>query len=105
MDALGDKTRRAILEQLRGGPRPVVDIASALPVGRPAVSQHLKVLKNAGLVTDRALGTRRVYEINRSGIEAAHDYLSTFWSEALERFKAGVESHALREEGQELLET
>ena len=68
MDALGDRTRRAILERLREGPQPVVEIARGLPVGRPAVSQHLRVLKRAGLVSDRAVGTRRVYEVSPEGL-------------------------------------
>src|SRR6266487_5114883 len=67
LDALGDATRRAILERLRDGPKPVVEIARGLPVGRPAVSQHLKVLKEAGLVTDRAVGTRRIYGVDADG--------------------------------------
>jgi DNA-binding transcriptional ArsR family regulator len=91
LDALGDRTRRAILEQLRQGPKPVVEIARHLPVGRPAVSQHLKVLKEAGLVSDQAVGTRRVYEVDPRGLEAAERYLGTFWSKALSRFKRGIE--------------
>jgi DNA-binding transcriptional ArsR family regulator len=91
LDALGDRTRRAILERLREGPKPVVEIARDLPVGRPAVSQHLKVLKEAGLVSDKAVGTRRVYEIDRNGLEAAQRYLGTFWSDALSRFKRAAE--------------
>ena len=87
LDALGDHTRRAILERLRDGPKPVVEIAQGLPVGRPAVSQHLKVLKQAGLVSDRAVGTRRVYEVDPKGLEAAQRYLGSFWSDALSRFK------------------
>ena len=74
LDALGDRTRRAILETLREGPKPVVEIARGLPVGRPAVSQHLKVLKESGLVSDRAVGTRRVYEINAEGLEYWRNY-------------------------------
>jgi DNA-binding transcriptional ArsR family regulator len=91
MDALGDRTRRAILEQLRDGPKAVVEIARHLPVGRPAVSQHLKVLKHAGLVSDRAVGTRRVYEVDPDGLDTAQRYLGSFWSDALSRFKRGVE--------------
>ncbi len=87
LDALGDPTRRAILEQLRSGPKPVVEIARALPVGRPAVSQHLKVLKGAGLVSDEPVGTRRVYRIDPTGLEAARHYLGSFWSDAMARFK------------------
>lgn len=87
LDALGDRTRRAILERLRDGPKAVVEIARDLPVGRPAVSQHLKVLKQAGLVSDRAVGTRRVYDVDRDGLEAAQRYLGSFWSVSLSRFK------------------
>lgn len=91
LDALGDRTRRAILERLRDGPKPVVEIARDLPVGRPAVSQHLKVLKRAGLVSDRAVGTRRVYDVDRAGLEAAQRYLGSFWSDALSRFKRAAD--------------
>jgi DNA-binding transcriptional ArsR family regulator len=91
LDALGDRTRRAILERLRDGPKPVVEIARDLPVGRPAVSQHLKVLKQAGLVLDRAVGTRRIYEIDREGLEAVQQYLGSFWSDALSRFKRAAD--------------
>jgi DNA-binding transcriptional ArsR family regulator len=87
LDALGDRTRRAILERLRDGPKPVVEIAHGLPVGRPAVSQHLKVLKEAGLVSDRSVGTRRVYQVDQRGLDAAQRYLGSFWSDALSRFK------------------
>ena len=76
LDALGDRTRRGILELLRSGPRPVVEIARELPVGRPAVSQHLKVLKDAGLVTDRPAGTRRVYQINPDGLAELEAYVA-----------------------------
>jgi DNA-binding transcriptional ArsR family regulator len=93
-DALGDRTRRAILEALREGPKPVVEIARGLPVGRPAVSQHLRVLKEAGLVTDEAVGTRRVYRVDRGGLEAAQGYLGSFWSDALGRFKKAVEGES-----------
>ena len=91
LDALGDRTRRAILETLREGPKPVVEIARGLPVGRPAVSQHLKVLKESGLVSDRAVGTRRVYEINPEGLEEVRRYLGSFWSEAQSRFKQAAD--------------
>jgi DNA-binding transcriptional ArsR family regulator len=91
LDALGDRTRRAILERLRDGPKPVVEIARDLPVGRPAVSQHLKVLKQAGLVTDRAVGTRRLYQVDRDGLAAAERYLGSFWSDALSRFRQAAE--------------
>lgn len=87
LDALGDRTRRAILERLRGGPQPVVEIARGLPVGRPAVSQHLKVLKEAGLVTDQAEGTRRVYQVNADRLKELEDYARSFWSVALTRYQ------------------
>jgi DNA-binding transcriptional ArsR family regulator len=86
LDALGDRTRRAILERLRDGPKPVVEIARDLPVGRPAVSQHLKVLKEAGLVVDQAVGTRRVYRIDPDGLKGLEDYARSFWSAALTRY-------------------
>jgi DNA-binding transcriptional ArsR family regulator len=86
LDALGDGTRRAILERLRDGPKPVVEIARGLPVGRPAVSQHLKVLKEAGLVTDQAVGTRRVYRVDPEGLKALEAYARSFWSAALTRY-------------------
>jgi DNA-binding transcriptional ArsR family regulator len=86
LEALGDRTRRAILERLRAGPQPVVEIARGLPVGRPAVSQHLKVLKEAGLVTDHPVGTRRVYQIDPDGLKGLEDYARSFWSAALTRY-------------------
>ena len=90
--ALGDGTRRAILEQLRGGPLPVVEITRRLPVGRPAVSQHLKVLKAVGLVTAQQDGTRRRYRIEPAGIMAVRAWLDGLWDEALDAYKAAVES-------------
>jgi DNA-binding transcriptional ArsR family regulator len=92
LDALGDGTRRAILDQLRRGPRPVGELASRLPVSRPAVSQHLKILKEAGLVTDRQNGTRRVYELKADGLAGVRAYLDAFWSAALANLKAVAES-------------
>jgi DNA-binding transcriptional ArsR family regulator len=89
--ALGDPTRRAIFERLAGGPQAVGEIAKDLPVSRPAVSQHLKVLKDAGLVIDRADGTRRLYQLNPSGIEAVRGYFDTLWTHALAAFKTAVE--------------
>jgi DNA-binding transcriptional ArsR family regulator len=86
LDALGDRTRRAILERLRDGPQPVVEIARGLPVGRPAVSQHLKLLKEAGLVTDEAIGTRRLYEINPEAMAELERYARSFWSAAMTRY-------------------
>ena len=90
-DALGDGTRRAILEQLRGGPLPVVEITRRLPVGRPAVSQHLKVLKDAGLVSARQDGTRRRYQLDPTGITAVRAWLDGLWDQALDAYKAAVE--------------
>ena len=86
-DALGDPTRRAILACLADRPRAVGEIAAELPISRPAVSQHLKVLKDAGLVTDRAAGTRRVYRLNPAGVAAMRDQLDTFWNRALTAFQ------------------
>ena len=90
--ALADPTRRAVFERLRQGPRPVGDIARDLPVSRPAVSQHLRVLKDAGLVTERREGTRRLYRIDPDGLAAIRDYFDQFWNEALAAFKAAAES-------------
>ena len=89
--ALGDPTRRAIFERLAGRPRSVGELAAELPVSRPAVSQHLKVLKEAGLVSDRAEGTRRLYRVDPGGVGAMRDYLDRFWDQALTAFKGAVE--------------
>ncbi len=89
--ALGDPTRRAIFESLATRPRPVGELARELPVTRPAVSQHLKVLKGAGLVTDRAAGTRRIYAVDPDGVEALRAYLDQFWMKTLAAYKAVVE--------------
>ena len=86
-DALGDPTRRAIVECLAERPRAVGELAAELPVSRPAVSQHLKVLKDAGLVTERAAGTRRIYRLNPAGVAALRDQLDTFWSRALAGYR------------------
>jgi len=86
LEALGDRNRRRILEVLRGGAKPVVEIARALPVSRPAVSLHLRVLKNAGLVVDRVEGTRRFYSVNPKGLETLRGFLESFWTDALARF-------------------
>ncbi|GAA3336438.1 metalloregulator ArsR/SmtB family transcription factor [Amorphoplanes nipponensis] len=86
-DALGDPSRRAILECLAERPRAVGELADVLPISRPAVSQHLKVLKEAGLVSDRAAGTRRVYRLNPAGVGALRDQLETFWTRALEGYR------------------
>ena len=93
MHALGDPTRRAIFELLADGPRAVGEIASELPVTRPAVSQHLKVLKAAGLVIDRPDGTRRLYEMNPEGVGALRAYFDRFWNRSLTSFKHRVEQH------------
>jgi DNA-binding transcriptional ArsR family regulator len=90
--ALADPTRRHVFERLKSGPHAVADIARGMPVSRPAVSQHLKVLKEAGLVTDRAEGTRRVYSIDPEGLGALRRYLDQFWDQALEAFAAEVEN-------------
>jgi DNA-binding transcriptional ArsR family regulator len=94
MDALGDPTRRAIFERLANGPKAVGEIANGLPVSRPAVSQHLKVLKQAGLVVDRAEGTRRLYQLNPQGIQDLRAYFDQFWNQALASFKEAVEKEA-----------
>ena len=91
LTALGDPTRRAIFERLAERPRAVGELADGLPVSRPAVSQHLKVLKNARLVVDEAVGTRRVYRLDPDGIGALRAYLDRFWAQSLTAFKAAVE--------------
>lgn len=90
-DALGDGTRRAIFERLVACPRAVGELAGDLPVTRPAVSQHLRVLKAAGLVFDRAEGTRRVYAVNAGGLERLRGDLDRFWTQALTAFKTAAE--------------
>jgi DNA-binding transcriptional ArsR family regulator len=89
--ALGDPTRRAIFERLADRPRAVGELARDLPVSRPAVSQHLKVLKDAGLVIDRPAGNRRIYQLDPDGVGALRAYLDQFWTRALRDFKAAVE--------------
>jgi DNA-binding transcriptional ArsR family regulator len=89
--ALGDPTRRAIFERLSDHPAAVGELAQLLPVSRPAVSQHLKVLKDAGLVTDQRDGNRRIYRLDPNGIGELRDYLDGFWGRALTAFKATVE--------------
>jgi DNA-binding transcriptional ArsR family regulator len=91
LDALGDITRRLLLERLRRGPLPVGELARGLTVSRPAVSQHLRVLKEAKLVRDEAAGTRRYYSLDPKGFAALRSYLDNFWGEALEAFQAKVE--------------
>ncbi len=90
-DALGDATRRSILACLAERPRAVGELAEELPISRPAVSQHLKVLKDAGLVTDRAVGTRRVYRLNPVAVAALRDQLDTFWNRALAGYQDVVD--------------
>ena len=89
--ALGDPTRLAILERLTDGPSAVVDLARELPVSRPAVSQHLRVLKEAGLVIDQAVGNRRIYRVDPDGLAGVRDQLERFWTKALAAYKASVE--------------
>ncbi len=91
LDALGDLTRRALLERLRKGPQPVGELARGLPVSRPAVSQHLKVLKEARLVQDQPVGTRRYYRLDPDGFAALRSYLDGFWGDSLQAFKAKIE--------------
>ena len=88
LDALGDPTRRQVFELLRGGPRSVGELAEKLPVSRPAVSQHLRVLEDAGLVVHTKAGTRHLYELDSGGVGVLRDWVDGFWSEALARFKA-----------------
>ncbi|MFI5907645.1 ArsR/SmtB family transcription factor [Dactylosporangium sp. NPDC051541] len=90
-EALGDPSRLAIVRCLAERPRAVGELADELPISRPAVSQHLKVLKGAGLVTDRAVGTRRVYRLNPAGMAALRDQLETFWNRALAGYQDVVE--------------
>lgn len=92
LDALGDPTRRQVFEVLRTGPRSVGDIAAGLPVSRPAVSQHLRVLEDAGLVTHRREGTRHLYELDSSGVLLLREWVDGFWSDALARFKAAADT-------------
>lgn len=100
LDALGDPTRRAVLKRLRDGARSVGEIAEGMEVSRPAVSQHLKVLKAARLVTVHAVGTRRVYAVDAQGIESLRKWLEGFWDEALTAFKAAAEREATGERKQ-----
>jgi DNA-binding transcriptional ArsR family regulator len=91
LDALGDATRRAILARLLDGPRAVGELAEDFPVSRPAISQHLRVLKDANLVVDRASGNRRLYQLNPEGFETLREYFEQFWGQALSAFKRKVE--------------
>ncbi len=91
IQALADPTRRSVLEELRRGPTPVGKLADRLPVSRPAVSQHLRVLKEAGLVREERHGTRHLYSVDGNGLAELREYLDTFWEEALAAFKAKAE--------------
>jgi DNA-binding transcriptional ArsR family regulator len=90
--ALGDPSRRAIVQCLAERPRAVGELADALPISRPAVSQHLKVLKHAGLVAERVAGTRRIYRLNPAGVAAMRDQLDTYWNRALAGYQDTVAS-------------
>jgi DNA-binding transcriptional ArsR family regulator len=96
--ALSDPTRRAVFERLAGGPRAVGEIAAGLPVSRPAVSQHLKVLKDAGLVSDRPEGARRVYQIDPGGLGALRAWLDRFWALALDAYAQEVDRQSKEQE-------
>ena len=91
LTALADPTRRSVFERLAGGDRSVGEIAAELPVSRPAVSQHLRVLKEAGLIGERQVGTRRYYSLRRDGLAELRDYVEGFWEEALASFKRTAE--------------
>jgi DNA-binding transcriptional ArsR family regulator len=91
LSALGDATRRTIFERLAERPTAVGELARELPVSRPAVSQHLKVLKDAGLVIDRSAGARRIYQLDPDGVGALRAYLDQFWNSALAAYKAAAE--------------
>jgi len=91
IQALGDPTRRSIFERLRAGPRAVGELARELPVSRPAVSQHLRVLKEAGLVTEQRNGTRRIYGVDAASVAELRDYFDGFWSDTLESFRQAVD--------------
>ena len=97
LTALGDATRRAILERLLDGPLAVGELARGFPVSRPAISQHLRVLKRAHLVVDQPVGNRRLYALNPAGIEALRRYFEQFWTHALAAFKKASETHGPEE--------
>jgi DNA-binding transcriptional ArsR family regulator len=94
LDALGDPTRRAILARLLEGPAPVGKLAQDFPISRPAISQHLRILKDANLVIDRAHGTRRLYQLNPDGFDSLREYFDQFWSVALNAFKEKIEEES-----------
>jgi DNA-binding transcriptional ArsR family regulator len=91
LSALGDPTRRQLFERLRGGPSSVGALAEGMPISRPAVSQHLKILKEAGLVSDEAQGARRVYGVNRDGLAALKGWVEGFWENGLEAYQAEMQ--------------
>ena len=95
-DALGDPNRRAIVERLKERPQSVGEIAESLPISRPAVSRHLRLLKNAGLVVDSADGTRRLYRLHPDGAEAMRDYVRSVWGEAMTRYRLVAENTSTR---------
>ena len=97
LDALGDATRMAIFQKLAGGPTAVNELARTLPVSRPAVSQHLRVLKNAGLVTDSKAGTRRLYQLNPEGVARLRAHFDQMWTKAMSAFQATAEKEPLGE--------
>ena len=97
--ALADPTRRAVFERLRDGARPVVEIARGLPVSRPAVSQHLRVLREAGLVRERREGTRNFYSVNGDGLTDLREYFEELWDEALTAFKEAAEAEKGEKDG------
>src|SRR5215468_8137917 len=92
LEALGDRHRRAIVRLLAQGPRPVHELAAGLPISRPAVSRHLRLLKDAGLVVDEPRGTRRIYRLHDEGVEAVQRYLVQVWGEAAARFRLVAEN-------------
>jgi DNA-binding transcriptional ArsR family regulator len=98
LSALGDPTRRAIFELLADAPSAVGELARTLPVSRPAVSQHLKVLKDAGLVIDQKAGNRRIYQLDPDGVSALRAYFDRFWNQALAAFKQAAEQPSSKEE-------
>jgi DNA-binding transcriptional ArsR family regulator len=101
LQALADPTRRAVFERLRDGPMPVGELAADLPVTRPAVSQHLKVLRNAGLVQERKVGTRRIYGVELDGLAELRRYLDAFWTDVLAAFEAHVRNEHDTDAGEE----
>lgn len=95
---MGDRTRRAILERLAERPHAVIELADQLPVSRPAVSQHLKVLKDTGLVSDETVGTRRIYRLNPAGVQALRDQLDTFWNRAMANYDTVIGDQTAEEQ-------